>query len=262
VNPSPPGSRSPREVTATLEGLFPSLDAAAAAAARTPSAATARAAAEQYRRAGVFDKTLDYLLKALEMDTRDAATHEGLARLWRDAGFPAIGMGYAWRAAYFAPNSPSVHNTLGTIFQALGQQALARAQYAVAFALDASAAYSLNNLCYGWVLQGDPGKAISACGEALRIDPRLNAARNNLALAYAALGNLAAATAEFARAGDRAAEQYNLGIVYLARGNYPGAAAAFEAARAERPAWDAAEARARQARNRGEVPARASRREQ
>ena len=188
------------------------------------------------------------LTKALAIDWRDAATHDAIARLWRDSGLPRLGLGDAHRAIFFDPDSPVVHNTLGTLYQALGRRALARAEYERALQLDDAAAYALNNLCYGWVLDGEVAKAIAACERALRINPQLTAARNNLGLAHAVGGDNAGASVAFAQAGDRAAERYNIGIVRLAQRDFNAAAAAFDAAHAALPSLAEAAARAIQAR--------------
>ena len=238
----------PGQAPASLEARHPALAAAAALATVTPSPVALRAAAEQYRRAGVFDRALDFLTKALALDRRDAATHDAIARLWRDSGLPHVGLGDAHRAVFFDPTSPVVHNTLGTIFQALGRRELARAEFERALRLDDTAAYALSNLCYGWVLDGEAAKAIAACEHALRIEPELAAARNNLGLAHAMRGDTARASAAFARAGDRATERYNIGIVRLAGRDFNGAAADFDAAYAARPSLSQAAARANQAR--------------
>jgi len=234
--------------SASLETQYPALGAAAALATFTPTPVTLRAAAEEYHRAGVFDRAFELLTKALVIDPRDAATHDAIARLWRDSGLAHLGLGDAHRAVFFDPNSPVVHNTLGTIFQALGRRPLARAEFERALQLDHAAAYALNNLCYGWVLDGDAAKAISACESALRLDPQLTTARNNLGLAHAVGGDAAGASASFARAGDRAMERYNTGMVRLAQRDFNGAAAAFDEAYAARPSLSQAAARANQAR--------------
>lgn len=232
----------------TFEAQYPTLSAAAAVATFAPSPMTLRAAAEEYRRAGIFDKALNYLTRALALNQRDAVTLDLIARLWRDSGLPQVAIGDAHRAVYFAPENPVVHNTLGTVFQALGRRALARGEYERALQLDATAAYALNNLCYGWVLEGRVGKAIAACEAALRIEPGLTAARNNLGLAHAVAGDAPAASAAFAEAGDHATERYNTGIVRLADRDYNAAIAAFESAYAARPTLAEAAARAQQAR--------------
>jgi Flp pilus assembly protein TadD len=238
----------PDQAAARLEARYPALGAAAALATFTPTPVTLRAAAEEYHRAGVFDRAFELLTKALVIDPRDAATHDAIARLWRDSGLAHLGLGDAHRAVFFDPNSPVVHNTLGTILQALGRRPLARAEFERALQLDHTAAYALNNLCYGWVLDGDAAKAISACESALRLDPQLTTARNNLGLAHAVGGDAAGASAAFAWAGDRATERYNTGMVRLAQGDFNGAAAAFDEAYAARPNLSQAAARANQAR--------------
>ena len=42
-------------------------------------------------------------------------------RVWRDWGLPALALGDAHRAIYYAPQSASARNTYGTVMQALGQ---------------------------------------------------------------------------------------------------------------------------------------------
>jgi len=242
-------ARPERPTSPTVEGHNRVLAAALAVATFAPSPAAYRQAAEEYRRFGIFDKAFQYLGMARALDSRDAATYDALARLWRDSGFPHLGLGDASRATYFAPMSPIVHNTLGTIFQALGRRTLARDEYERALRLDPDAAYALNNLCYGWVLEGDTRKAIAACEGALRLQPDLLAARNNLGLARAVNGDVAAVRAAFAGTGDRAADLYNTGLVYLAQGEYAGAIDAFESAHTARPTLAGAAARARQARS-------------
>lgn len=236
-----------RNQAATLESRDPRLGAALVAATVRPESAAFRVVAEEYKRLGVFDKAHNYLNKALLLDPRGAATHDALARLWRDSGLPHLGLGDAHRAVFYAPSSPIAHNTLGTVLQALGQRDHARAEYQRAIELDAKATYALNNLCYGWVLDGNAPKAIHACSRALELQPDLAATRNNLALAHAIAGDLPAARAQFAAAGDRAQALYNQGIVDLAQGRYSSAAKSFTAAQAERPELAIASERARQA---------------
>ena len=236
-----------RNQAATLESRDPRLGAALVAATVRPEPAAFRTVAEEYKRLSVFDKAHNYLNKALLLDPRDAATHDALARLWRDSGFPQLGLGDAHRAVYYAPSSPIAHNTLGTVLQALGQRDSARAEYQRAIELDARATYALNNLCYGWVLDGNASKAITSCRRALELQPDLAAAHNNLALAHAVAGDMTAARAEFEAAGNRAQALYNVGIVDLAQGRYTSAAKSFSAAQSERPDMVIAAERARQA---------------
>ena len=240
-------ARPPRQSIPTIEGTDPQLRESLALAVALPSPDQYRSVAAEYRRLGVFDKAHAYLTRALALAPEDAVTLDAVARLWRDAGFPGLGLPDAHRAVYFAPTSAEARNTLGTILQALGHRRLAQDEYQRALTLNPHAAYALNNLCYVAVLDGDAPKAVALCRRALEADPALNAAHNNMALAYASQGDQAAAQREFAAAGDDAAALYNTGIVHLARREYGSAVKAFEAAHALRPAMPNAVARARQA---------------
>jgi len=224
------------------------LSAALSRCAATPTHASEMGLAQAYVRAGILDKAHEHFTAAARLDPSDGAAWDGLARIWRDWGFSDIGLGNAYRAVYAAPDSPAVHNTLGTILQFLGKGGDARARFARAVALDAGAAYARNNLCYSWLMDGDADAASVECSRALGIEPGLRAARNNLALSRAIAGDLAGAAGIFGAVGGEAAAQYNLGIVYMAQRRYPAAADAFDRAAALQPSLVLARARAHQAR--------------
>jgi len=241
-------ARPSTERARTIEGFDQTLAKALQTLTVEPSAASHRAVASNYVRLGILDVAHEHFSAAVALDPRDAASLDGLARIWRDWGFPHLALPDAYRALHYAPDSPSVHNTLGTVLQALGRRAEARAHFEKALALDVTAAYALSNLCYGWMLEGDASKAADACRQALRLQPNLEAARNNLALAYEVGGDSAAALETLAASGDEARVAYNQGILHLASHRYQEALKAFDTARAARPRFRAAEAMARQTR--------------
>ena len=232
----------------TIEVSDPSLAAALFAVKTQPTAASHRTVAARYVRLGILDQAHEHFSAAVVLDPTDAASWDGLARIWRDWGFPHLALSDAYRAVYYAPDSPTVHNTLGTVLQALGQRAAAKAQFEQALALDVTAAYALSNLCHAWRLEGNASKATDACRQALQLQPGLEPARNNLALAYEAAGNLSSALATLAESTDSARAAYNTGLVHLARREYREALQSFDVARAERPRFRQAEAIARQVR--------------
>jgi Flp pilus assembly protein TadD len=216
--------------------------------AASPTHATEVGLAQAYVRAGILDQAYEHFAAAARLDPRDGAAWDGLARIWRDWGFPHMGLGDAYRAVWAAPRSAAVHNTLGTILQFLGDGLAARAQFAQALALDDAAAYAHNNLCYSWLMEANADAAAIACGRALAIEPGLVPARNNLALARAIDGDLAGAAEIFGEAGGEAAAHYNLGIVHLSLRRYSAAADAFDRAAVLQPSLVLARDRARQAR--------------
>ena len=232
----------------TVEAGDAALMAAVLAVKTRPSAATHRAVAAQYLRRGISDAAHEHFTAAVKLDSKDAASWDGVARIWRDWGFPQLALPDASRAVYYAPDSPIMRNTLGTILQVLGRRAEARAQYEKALAVDATADYALTNLCYGWVLEGEANKAADACRRALRMNPGLEAARNNLALAHEVNGDFVAARNVLASSGDAARAEYNAGILHLASRRYSDALKAFDKALVLRPPFAAAELMARQTR--------------
>ena len=204
--------------------------------------------AQAYVRIGILDKAYEHFGNVSRLNPREAAAWDGLARIWRDWGFPQFGLGHAYRAVAAAPGSPAVHNTLGTILQSLGNGSEARARFARAVELDAEAAYAQNNLCYSWLMEGEAEAASVECRKALALAPGLVAASNNLALATAMAGDVAGAAEIFETVGGEAAAQYNVGIVHMAQQHYLAAADAFDRAAALQSPPVLASARARQAR--------------
>ncbi len=222
--------RPKRASGSTLESFDRTLEAAVLALKVFPTAETHRRVASEYARLGVFDAAHRHYRAAIAIDSGDAAAYDGLARLWRDAGLPALALGDAHRAAYFAPSSAEAHNTLGTVLQALGQNEAARRAYAFALLLQPEAAYALNNLGYLSLIAGHPDEAAAYCRRAITVDGRSVAAHHNLALAYAASGRMDLVRQTLRDAGSIARADYNEGIINLSLGKSLEALAAFEAA--------------------------------
>ena len=235
-------------VAVTLDSRDVELAAALLELKASPTAESHLAVGELYRRRGVLDAAYRHYNAAVKLEPHNAAAYEGLARTWRDWKLPALAAGDAARARYYAPASPSIQNTFGTIMQALGRRDDARFAYEQARRLDSGATYALNNLCYLSFVEGRMQIAVEQCSAAIAMDPALKSAHYNLALAYAASGEMGLARAAFAEAGDPAETSFNLGILHMARRDYISAAAAFDAASRARPALNIARERAQQAR--------------
>jgi Flp pilus assembly protein TadD len=243
----------PRQQTPTVEATEPTLRMALTnlSAAQTDDRLYDVGAA--YHQLGLLDQAYQYYNRALRLNRRHAASHEGLARVWRDWGFPLLGLGDAHRATFYSPASPSAENTLGTVLHALGRREEARVAYQRALLLEPAAPYALNNLCYLSLVEGRASQALAECRAALRAEPGLSAAHNNLALTYAALGQLELARREFESAAGTTNPAYNMGIVYLAQDRFALAAKEFETARLSTPIVVDAARRARASRDRAEA---------
>ena len=202
----------------------------------------------EYKRLGILDTCADHLTRALEIAPQFAPAHEELARVWRDWGFPQLGLASAHRAIYYAPHSASAQNTLGTLLAALGQIDEAEHAFRHALSIDPNAAWAYNNLCDLERRSGRFEAARADCEAALRAEPSLAATHNNLALILAESDDLVGAREQFLAAGDEATADYNIGILQLAKGDYAAAAAAFEKAIQARPGFTAAKERAHAAR--------------
>jgi tetratricopeptide (TPR) repeat protein len=206
-----------------------------------------RLAAIAYRKVGVLDHAYRHFQRATVLDPCDAASYDGMARLWRDWQMPELALADVHRALHCNRKSAEIYNTLGTILEALDQQAGAERAYRSALALDPRATFALNNLCYIRMTQGDGLSAARLCEAALVVDPNLAAARNNLALIEAKRGDFAEAERRL-RAAPSAVSFYNVGVMRLSEGRYNDAALVFDQASATEPSWTMARRRSLQAR--------------
>lgn len=169
----PPAVGAPRAVAGrvaggiTLEAGAPGLQRALLTLALAPSAAAHVEVAAAYRRLGVIDTAVDYLLVGLERHPSDVALHDALARAWRDWGLPDRGLTAAHRAVYHAPASAEARNTLGTVLWALGDRGAARQAFADAAALEPRASYAWRNLCTAQLAAGDTRAAVASCRRAV-----------------------------------------------------------------------------------------------
>jgi tetratricopeptide (TPR) repeat protein len=244
-----PSSNPPKGsgFAATLESTDERLTAALAQLAAMPSPQAHRQVALEYRRLRVLDHAQEHFAAALKLDPKDVASRDGMARIWRDWGFPNMALPEARRAVADAPRSAAAANTLGTVFQALGRFDDAKRWYWRAVALDAGAWYALNNLCYAEIMTRQP-YAIAICERAVAAAPDSAIPSNNMALAHAASGDLDGARTWFKRATNTAAADYNYGIVMMSERKYREAQQAFRSALLADPDSTLAAVRAKQAR--------------
>jgi tetratricopeptide (TPR) repeat protein len=233
----------------TIESSDSTLSKALFALAIRESSEHHRIVAAAYRRAGILDYAYRHYQRASVLEPCDAASYDGMARIWRDWGMPNLALSEVYRALHCNQKSAEIHNTLGTVLEALGQPANARQAYEHAVALDPRATFALNNLC---VLEVDAGNAAAAapyCERALAIDGTFAAARNNLALVEARSGDMAGAERRLRGAGATdAVSIYNVGVMRWSEGRYAEAAAEFGQAAAVQPSLAIARQRLVQAR--------------
>ena len=156
-------ARPPAPVLPSLESTDPDLRAALARLLGAPTAAHYLDVSNQYLRHGVFDRADDFLNRSLAANGPDASIYDARARLWRDWGQPAEGLGDAHRAVFMAPQSAAAHNTLGTVLYRLGRASEAKASFTRALQVDATAWYALANLCHVNMNAGDTKTAIDQC---------------------------------------------------------------------------------------------------
>ena len=159
-------ARPPAPVLPSLESTDPDLRAALARLLAAPTAAHYLAVSNEYLRNGVFDRADDFLNRSLAANGPDASIYDARARLWRDWGQPAEGLGDAHRAVFMAPQSAAAHNTLGTVLYRLGRRNEAKASFTRALQVDVTAWYAMANLCHVNMNAGDTKTAIDQCHKA------------------------------------------------------------------------------------------------
>jgi len=244
--PPPVPRASARPQAQTLEKRNRALATARLQQQIAPTLENERRLAQEYASAGVLDAAYDHFSAALRLDPHDVPSLDGIARIWRDWGFPESALPHAYRAIYWAPNSAPAQNTLGTVLLKLRLIDAARERFELARALDPSATYPLNNLCYIELLRGNRELSATLCREAAAAAPESATARNNLALALAAGGDFDGAFAAFATGSPAALAAYNEGVVLVAAGQVDKARNAFARARVADPAFFPALSRLKQ----------------
>ncbi|HEY7501264.1 MAG TPA: hypothetical protein VH740_22275 [Vicinamibacterales bacterium] len=137
-----------KSLGATVEASDPALAAALLKLRLAPTAAHHRAAAAQYRRLRIDDTAFDHLSAAIRLEPNDAGAYDERARIWRDWGYPELGMTDAARAVFLAPRSAAAHNTRGTLLAAAGDLDGALLEFGQALILDPKAPFAAANLCY------------------------------------------------------------------------------------------------------------------
>ncbi len=155
--------KAPEGTAAVLEQQIPELSAARAALASAPTALNHQRVAQMYAKLGVLDAAYNHFTAAVGLDRKDASAYDGRARVWRDWGFPAMGLADAHHAIFYAPTSPAPQNTLGTLLLKLGLYADARAAFERALALAPDAPYVRANLCHLSLLQSSQDVPAEGC---------------------------------------------------------------------------------------------------
>jgi tetratricopeptide (TPR) repeat protein len=117
--------------------------------------------AEYYMRYQIFDKAYDEYWKAIEMDSSNEAYWDGVGRLYREWGHPQLGIAILHQALQRKPESATTWNTLGTLYDKLGDGEQARQCYLKALALNPELDFVQSNLCYNYLQEGKLDQAIS-----------------------------------------------------------------------------------------------------
>jgi tetratricopeptide (TPR) repeat protein len=188
--------------------------------------------------AGRNDEAIAAYQRAIQLDPKDAYSHNGLGNVYSDLGNYDEAIAAYQRAIELGRLNDHelavVHNGLGNVYRALGNYDEAIAAYQRAIQLDPKYASPHNGLGNVYSDLGNYDEAIAAYQRAIQLDPKFAYPHNGLGNVYRALGNYDDAIAAYQRAiqlDPKFAYPHNgLGNVYYALGNYDEAIAAYQRA--------------------------------
>lgn len=170
------------------ELLRRSLEATPAGDGRT-RLALLRRLADTEDEAGRPEAAVVHWNDALVVSPSDAALHlAAAASAWR-AGRKDDALAAIAKASSLAQEPAGFQNSLGKVWQALGEQALARDAFAASLAADPDRAETSFNLAVASQMTGQTARAIEHYQIALKLDPSLLDARSNLAWVLATTKN-------------------------------------------------------------------------
>jgi hypothetical protein len=188
----PASQRSGGTLSQTLESSDHRLAASLFMVAALPNASNYRAAAIEYRRLGVLDKSFEYFDRAAALDPTDARFAR---RHGADSG--ETGGHRSWdseRRTGPSITRPTLHPLPIRWALCFRRSAVSRKPnrwYRTAWTLDPNGWYALNNLCYVQILRRNAvARAIPAVRHVGVAGADGRVPKNNLALAHAAAGDL------------------------------------------------------------------------
>ncbi len=197
----------------------------------------------------MLDYAYRHFQRATVLDSCDAASYDGMARLWRDWGMPDLALSDVYRALHCNGKSAEIYNTIGTILETLGQQPAAERAYQRALALDPR-----RDVCAQQPLLHRDGEGQRTGGGALvrrssRVGRRISRPPGTtLRSSTRGAATSPAPRRVCATGAPSGTSLYNVGVLRLSEGRYVDAAAAFDQAAVTQPTLTIARQRSVQAR--------------
>ena len=221
------------------------------------------AAAQRFHRSGANNQALRLYFDAFRADPNDTRSHEGIAYLQLahqperaetvfleviaidpNSTMAHVGVGlarlaqgnpegavpYLERSIELSPNSADAHDSLAVALQRLGRFHEARIHAQRARELAPDNADIANNLGISHLLEGDSVLAEAAFREAIALNRRDPAYRNNLGIALGRQSRYEEALTVFRSAGSEQAAENNLAYIYFLNGRLDEAIAHYELA--------------------------------
>ena len=178
----------------------------------------------------LFEKSLGYSRKALELDQNSFVTHRALAASYRGLGKFEDARKEALKAIELYPNDAEAYYLLWTVTGADPDSKYIKK----ALELNPNLSIAYSDLGYIFYAKGNYEKAIENLNRAIELNPELIQAHVNLGLALAADKKLQEAEAEFKKAikmnPNYLLAHYNLGIILGNQGKFDEAINEFEEA--------------------------------
>ena len=185
-----------------------------------------------YRDLGRQEEALGAYQRAIELDPKDAYPHNGLGNVYRDLGRQEDALGAYQRAIELDPKDAYPHNGLGNVYRDLGRQEDALGAYQRAIELDPKYATPHHGLGNVYATMGRQEEALTAYQRAIELDPKDGIYHSSLAGVYRKLGREgeAAQQIEIARGLIAHESEYNRACFESICGNVDAALALLKAA--------------------------------
>jgi len=180
------------------------------------------------------DAALAAYQRAIELDPKLAAPHNGIGNVQSDLGNYEAALAAYRRAIELDPKYAHPHNGIGNVHYQLGNYEAALAAYQRAIELDPKYAHPHNGIGNVHYQLGNYEAALAAYQRAIELDPKDAHPHNGIGNVHYQLGNYEAALAAYQRAIEldpKDAHPHNgIGNVHYQLGNYEAALAAYQRA--------------------------------
>lgn len=181
-------------------------------------------------REGKLDTALQPLQAALDIDAHHVPALLLAGKIMLEKGNFTEALRYLDAAYAYAPANPEVLTELAITYDSIGEEKKAEPMYEQVIALRPTHSAAYNNLGFNLLLQGHRQEALTNLAKALQLNKNNTQARNNMAAAYALMGEEKRAYALLQGTVGEAGAYNNLGYIYMTSGQWDKAEKLFQKA--------------------------------